>query len=50
MTIKLVMKKEGIKGFYKGLSTTLMRGVPVNASGFMAYEYVLNRLDDSKMN
>ena len=45
------LKKEGIKGFYKGIGVTLYRACFVNAGGFLAFEStmrVLGRNEDSQ--
>ena len=34
-------KDEGIHTFYRGLLITMLRSFPVNAAGFMAFEYAM---------
>lgn len=41
---KTILAREGVGGFYKGLSPTLLRVVPQSALTFMAYERVLGLL------
>ena len=41
---KTILAREGVGGFYKGLSPTLLRVVPQSALTFMAYERVLSML------
>ncbi|GAA5803697.1 hypothetical protein HPULCUR_009180 [Helicostylum pulchrum] len=46
--IKIISKEEGIRGFYKGLSTNLVRTVPSSAMTILTYELVIKKLDDWK--
>ncbi|KAI8052779.1 mitochondrial carrier domain-containing protein [Thamnidium elegans] len=46
--IKIISKEEGIRGFYKGLSTNLVRTVPSSAMTILTYELVVKKLDDWK--
>lgn len=46
--IKVISKEEGIRGFYKGLSTNLVRTVPSSAMTILTYELVVKKLDDWK--
>ena len=41
---KTILAREGVGGFYKGLSPTLLRVVPQSALTLMAYERVLGLL------
>lgn len=46
---KRIFQTEGIKGFYKGFSISVLRAFPVNAVTFLGYEYVakfLNNMTD----
>lgn len=46
--IEVMSKEEGIRGFYKGLSTNLVRTVPSSAMTILTYEMVVKKLDDWK--
>ncbi len=46
--IELMSKEEGIRGFYKGLSTNLVRTVPSSAMTILTYEIIVKKLDDWK--
>jgi solute carrier family 25 folate transporter 32 len=46
--IKVMSKEEGLRGFYKGLSTNLVRTVPSSAMTILTYELVVKKLDDWK--
>ncbi|KAI8346880.1 mitochondrial carrier domain-containing protein [Choanephora cucurbitarum] len=46
--IEVISKEEGIRGFYKGLSTNLVRTVPSSALTILTYEMVVRKLDDWK--
>ncbi|KAI9010937.1 mitochondrial carrier domain-containing protein [Phycomyces nitens] len=45
-TIQVIAAEEGIGGFYKGLSTNLIRTVPSAAITLLTYEYLKKRLHD----
>ncbi|KAI9476518.1 MAG: mitochondrial carrier domain-containing protein [Benjaminiella poitrasii] len=47
-TIQVMSKEEGIRGFYKGLSTNLLRTVPSSAMTILTYEMIVKKLDDLK--
>ncbi|GES77717.1 mitochondrial carrier [Rhizophagus clarus] len=36
-----ILAKEGIKGFFKGFGTCMLRAGPVNASSFVAFEFAM---------
>jgi solute carrier family 25 carnitine/acylcarnitine transporter 20/29 len=38
---KQILAKEGIKGFFKGFGTCMLRAGPVNASSFVAFEFAM---------
>jgi solute carrier family 25 folate transporter 32 len=46
--IQVISKEEGLRGFYKGLSTNLVRTVPSSAMTILTYEMVVKKLDDWK--
>lgn len=46
--LELIFKEEGIRGFYKGLATNLVRTVPSSAMTILTYEMVVKKLDDWK--
>jgi solute carrier family 25 folate transporter 32 len=46
--IKVMSKEEGVRGFYKGLSTNLVRTVPSSALTILTYELVVRKLDSWK--
>lgn len=46
--IEVISKEEGLRGFYKGLSTNLVRTVPSSAMTILTYELVVRKLDDLK--
>ncbi|KAI8085800.1 mitochondrial carrier domain-containing protein [Gilbertella persicaria] len=46
--LEIISKEEGIRGFYKGLSTNLVRTVPSSALTILTYEMVVRKLDDWK--
>ncbi|KAI7901094.1 mitochondrial carrier domain-containing protein [Cokeromyces recurvatus] len=48
--IRVMSKEEGIRGFYKGLSTNLVRTVPSSAMTILTYEMIVKKLDDLKKN
>jgi len=43
--IGLIWREEGIRGFYRGLPTNLIRVVPASAVTFLTYELVLDYLN-----
>lgn len=45
---KVMSKEEGLAGFYKGLSTNLVRTVPSSALTILTYELIVRTLDDWK--
>ncbi|KAI8974398.1 mitochondrial carrier domain-containing protein [Pilobolus umbonatus] len=45
---KLISKEEGLCGFYKGLSTNLVRTVPSSALTILTYEILVKKLDSWK--
>ncbi|CEI99166.1 hypothetical protein RMCBS344292_13258 [Rhizopus microsporus] len=46
--IKIMSKEEGLSGFYKGLTTNLLRTVPSSAMTILTYELIVRKLDDWK--
>jgi len=44
-TIKIMKNEEGLRGFYKGLSTNLLRTVPASVITILTYEMVLAELN-----
>lgn len=38
---KQILAREGIKGFFKGFGTCMLRAGPVNASSFVAFEFAM---------
>ncbi|KAG0764897.1 hypothetical protein G6F24_004853 [Rhizopus arrhizus] len=46
--IKVISKEEGLCGFYKGLSTNLVRTVPSSALTILTYELIVRKLNDLK--
>lgn len=45
---KIIMMEEGLRGFYKGLSTNLVRTVPSSAMTILTYEMIVKKLDEWK--
>jgi solute carrier family 25 carnitine/acylcarnitine transporter 20/29 len=41
---KQTYKSKGLNGFFRGLTPTLVRAVPVNAAVFYVYEWAINKL------
>ncbi|CAG8852614.1 30860_t:CDS:1, partial [Gigaspora margarita] len=41
----LTYRYEGLRGFFKGFGTVMLRAGPVNASTFMAYELAMKSFD-----
>ncbi|KAI9018601.1 mitochondrial carrier domain-containing protein [Phycomyces nitens] len=39
-----IMRREGIRGLYKGLSITLIRAFPIHSLNFLVYEQVLRKI------
>ena len=48
--IKFVYSKEGLRGFYRGLPTNLVRLMPGTISTFLIYEVVLDHLKQNYTN
>ncbi|ORZ03541.1 mitochondrial carrier domain-containing protein [Syncephalastrum racemosum] len=46
--IQVISFEEGIRGFYKGLPTNLLRTVPSSALTILTYEMIVRRLDGLK--
>jgi solute carrier family 25 folate transporter 32 len=46
--IKIMSKEEGLSGFYKGLTTNLLRTVPSSAMTILTYELIVRKFDDWK--
>ncbi|KAI8388760.1 mitochondrial carrier domain-containing protein [Radiomyces spectabilis] len=46
--IKVITVEEGIRGFYKGMSTNLIRTVPSSAMTILTYEVIVEKLDNIK--
>jgi hypothetical protein len=44
---KELMQAEGYRAFFRGLGTTMVRAVPVNAVTFLVYEEVLRLLESN---
>ena len=44
-TVKTIWKEEGIRGFYRGGLTLVIRGFPVNALIFVIYSNVMTELE-----
>lgn len=42
--VRIIYKEEGYKGFYKGLTTNLLRSIPASALTLLAYELILETL------
>ncbi|KAG2205445.1 hypothetical protein INT46_007656 [Mucor plumbeus] len=43
--IKVIMYEEGVHGFYKGITTNLVRTVPASAVTIFTYELIVKKLD-----
>jgi solute carrier family 25 folate transporter 32 len=43
--VKVIMYEEGIHGFYKGITTNLLRTVPASAVTIFTYEFIVRKLD-----
>ncbi|CEP18167.1 hypothetical protein [Parasitella parasitica] len=43
--IKVIMYEEGMRGFYKGITTNLVRTVPASAVTIFTYELIVKKLD-----
>jgi solute carrier family 25 (mitochondrial carnitine/acylcarnitine transporter), member 20/29 len=41
---------DGLKGFYRGVTPTILRAFPTNASAYFAYETIMNVLSAEKVN
>lgn len=35
-----LLKREGVRGFWRGYSAAALRAIPANGAGFLAYEVV----------
>lgn len=46
--IKVILYEESIRGFYKGISTNLLRTVPSSAITILTYELIIRKLDNLK--
>lgn len=46
--IKVISYEESIRGFYKGISTNLLRTVPSSAITILTYELIVRKLDHLK--
>jgi solute carrier family 25 folate transporter 32 len=44
-TVLTVLRQEGIKGFYRGLSTNLIRSIPAAVVTFTSYEEIRKTLE-----
>ena len=42
--VQKILAKEGVRGFFKGFATTMVRAVPVNAITFLVFEQVQKSL------
>jgi len=43
---KVIYKEEGIRAFYKGMPTNLLRTVPASALTILTYELLVSRLNE----
>ena len=43
--IQLIFKEEGVRGFYRGLGTTLLRVIPATAVTFVTFEWLLEHIN-----
>jgi solute carrier family 25 folate transporter 32 len=43
----VIRREEGIRGFYKGISTNLLRTVPASAVTIFTYETIVTRFNGS---
>ncbi|KAF1805530.1 mitochondrial carrier domain-containing protein [Mucor lusitanicus] len=43
--IKVIIYEEGVHGFYKGISTNLLRTVPASAVTIFTYEFIVKKFD-----
>ncbi|KAG0169668.1 hypothetical protein DFQ30_003337 [Apophysomyces sp. BC1015] len=46
--IKVIHAEEGLRGFYKGLPTNLLRTVPSSAMTILTYELIVQKFQDLK--
>ncbi|KAG2197702.1 hypothetical protein INT47_007936 [Mucor saturninus] len=46
--VKVILYEESIRGFYKGISTNLLRTVPSSAITILTYELIVRKLDHLK--
>ncbi|KAG2236666.1 hypothetical protein INT48_000663 [Thamnidium elegans] len=46
--VKVISYEESIRGFYKGISTNLLRTVPASAITILTYELIVRKLDHLK--
>jgi solute carrier family 25 folate transporter 32 len=46
--IQIISMEEGVRGFYKGLTTNLVRTVPSSAMTILTYEVIVKKLDHWK--
>jgi len=45
-TVRVIMRREGLRGFYKGVFPNLLRVMPQSAVTFLVYEATLRIIDD----
>lgn len=43
--VSVISREEGFRGFYKGLTTNLLRTVPASALSLLTYELILHKLN-----
>lgn len=46
--VKVILYEEGMHGFYKGISTNLLRTVPSSAITILTYEMIIKKMDQMK--
>lgn len=42
--MQVILYEEGLRGFYKGISTNLLRTVPASTVTLFTYEYIIKKL------
>lgn len=45
-TVKCLFRESGFRGFFKGLTPTMIRAFPANAATFLGYEFVMKLFKD----
>jgi solute carrier family 25 folate transporter 32 len=43
-TVQVIFYEEGMRGFYKGIPTNLLRTVPSSTITLFTYEFIVNKL------